>query len=508
VKILHRVRPLLLAAAFGCFVAPSYCQEQHEHPAALKLGEVSFPVSCAPAMHQPFNQAVALLHSFAYSTAREQFLDIAAKDPKCAMARWGAAMTYYHQLWDPRIDPGDAERGQHEIETAARISGEPGREQGFVNALEIIFRDADKIPYGQRVQNYLTAMEAVSRANPADVESQVFYALALISAAAPDDRSHANQKKAADILRPLFEKYPDHPGMPHYLIHACDNAEMAQSGLGAARAYARIAPSAPHALHMPSHIFTQLGMWSDSIESNRAARVAAHEHGDVGEELHSMDYLVYAYLQSGRFDDAARVLTDLRAMGELRVASFKIDYASTAMPVRYAIERRDWRAASEIRANAKSAPQAQAIAYWGRAVGWARSGKPDTAEREIERLAEQVAQLRASNDPYWATQAEILMTEARAWTARAIGQKDEAKKLMREAADKEESVEKRPVTPGPIVPAREQLGDLLIELSEPEAALKEFQAVETFSPGRKNLTDGIAQARALIKRQKKISPEL
>jgi len=478
----------------GCSFARCYGQEQHDHPAPAKLGEVSFPVSCVPAVQQPFNQAVALLHSFEYRDAENRFQEIAAADPKCAMARWGAAMAYYHQLWDPRIDPGDAERGRKEIEAAAKIGAAPGREQGFVSALQTFYRDAESVAYEQRVQAYQKAMAAVAEQNPADVESQVFYALALISAAAPDDRSHANQKKAAAILRPLFERYPNHPGMPHYLIHACDNAEMARDALAAAREYAKIAPSAPHALHMPSHIFTQLGLWSDSIDSNRAARVAAHEHGDIGEELHSMDYLVYAYLQAGRNDEASRVVQELRSMSGLPSAQFKVGYAATAMPVRYAIERRDWRAAAEIVPDAKSLPQAQTIAYWARAVGLARSGRADAAEHEIEKLEAQLAQLRASKDQYWALQAEIAATEAKAWTARATSQRDEAKKLMREAVEEEERVEKRPVTPGPIVPAREQLGDLLLELNEPEAALKEFRVSLKNSPGRKGALDGVGRA--------------
>ena len=497
----HLHRALILAAAFVCFVAPSNAQEQHEHPAPLKLGEVSFPVSCVPAVQQPFNQAVALLHSFEYRDAEDRFQEIAAADPRCAMARWGVAMAYYHQLWDPRIDPGDAARGRKEIEAAAKIGAAPGREQGFVNALRIFFADAESVAYEQRVQAYQKAMAAVAAQNPADVESQVFYALALISAAAPDDRSHANQKKAATILRPLFAKHPNHPGMPHYLIHACDNAEMARDALAAAREYAKIAPSAPHALHMPSHIFTQLGLWNDSIESNRAARAAAREHGDIGEQLHAMDYLTYAHLQLGQYDEAARVVQELRAMSGLPSAQFKVGYAATAMPVRYAVERSDWRAAAEIVPDAKSAPQVQAIAYWARAVGLARSGRADAAGQEIEKLEAQLAQLRAAKDEYWAMQAEILLTEARAWTAQATGQRDEAKKLMREAVEKEESVEKRPVTPGPIVPAREQLGDLLLELNEPAAALKEFQASLKNAPGRKGALDGVGRATQMAAKQ-------
>ena len=486
----------LLAFLLVCGCAATLCrgQEAHDHPAPEKLGDVSFPVSCAPAVQQRFNQAVALLHSFEYRRAETRFQEIAAADPKCAMAHWGEAMSYYHQLWDPRIDAGEAELGLREIGVAAKIGAAPGREQGFVSALQVFYRNASSVPYEQRVQTYQKAMETVAAQNPADAESQIFYALALVSAAQSDDKTHANQKQAVAILRPLYAKYPNHPGLAHYLIHACDNSEMAQSALDAARAYSKIAPSAPHALHMPSHIFTQLGMWSDSIESNRAARVAAREHGDIGEELHAMDYLVYAFLQSGRDDGAARVLQELRGMADLNAGTFKIGYAATAMPARYAIERRDWRSAAEVSPIDGSPAQARAVAFWARAVGFARSGRADAANGEIAKLEAELAKLRAAKDSYWSAQAEIQIAEAKGWIALANSHNQEAKTFLTEAANKEDAMEKRPVTPGPIVPAREQLGDLLLELKEPDAARKEFQAVLKTAPGRKGAIDGAARA--------------
>ena len=296
-------------------LAPS--QEIHDHPAPAKLGKVSFQVSCSPAVQSQFNKGVALLHSFAYSAANDTFHAVAAQDPRCAMAHWGAAMTYYRQLWDPPLVPGTLATALSEIKFAQQIGTASDREREFIQALSLIYRNADTISYSARAQSYEHAMHSIAEKYPSDVEAQVFYALALISNAPPTDKTHARQKEAIAILQPLYRSYPEHPGIPHYLIHACDNAELAQDGLPAARAYSLIAPSAPHALHMPSHIFTRLGMWDDSITSNLAARSAAHQQSDTGEELHSMDYLVYAYLQTRRYNQALQVIQQLQAMPQI-----------------------------------------------------------------------------------------------------------------------------------------------------------------------------------------------
>jgi len=275
----------------------SAAQDGHNHPVPEKLGTVSFPTSCKPAVQQEFNRAVALLHSFAYKAAEEAFQDVSQQDPHCATAHWGSAMTHFHQLWDLPPSLADTAAAKQEIGEAARLEASE-RERGFIHTLSLVFKDAATIPYRTRAGNFEAAMHELAVANPKDVETQVFYALALVSNASPSDTEHRRQKLAAGLLEPLFREFPDHPGIPHYLIHACDNQELASRGLPAARAYAGIAPSAPHALHMPSHIFTRLGLWNDSIASNLAARSAAQNQGDTGEELHAMDYLVYAYLQS------------------------------------------------------------------------------------------------------------------------------------------------------------------------------------------------------------------
>ncbi len=370
---------------FLCLALPTaaIAQEQpHEHPAPEKLGRVSFPTTCAPGVQAKFERAVALLHSFAYRVADEAFAEVAREDPKCAMAGWGEAMANFHQIWEDRISPAGLEHGRAALEWALGVRARTARERGYIGAVALMFVDAQSLPYEDRLQRYEQAMERLAANYPQDPEARIFYALALLATAPSADKTHRNQKKAADILEPLYRELPDHPGVVHYLIHACDNAEMAQRGLEAARVYARIAPSAPHALHMPSHIFTRLGMWNDSIQSNLAARAAAHQQGDTGEELHAMDYLVYAYLQLGREADAARVLGELRGMGALP-RGFKTGYAATAIPVRYAVERRKWAEAAACTAVEGATPWVEAVAVWARAVGRARTGDIDGAQSEI-----------------------------------------------------------------------------------------------------------------------------
>jgi len=470
---------------------------EHEHPVPEKLGSVQFPTSCSIKVQKSFERAVALLHSFAYSAAEKEFRDVAAKDPNCAAPHWGVAMTYFHQLWEPPVAPQNIARGLAEIEQAKRLSSSD-RERGFIDALSLIYVNVDSVPYEERLNRYTQAMRKLAGRYQDDAECQIFYALALVASASPSDVSHAKQKEAAAILEPLFKKYPQHPGIAHYLIHACDNAEMAQNGLAAARAYSQIAPSAPHALHMPSHIYTRLGMWEESIASNLAAQKAARQQGDKGEELHAMDYLVYAYLQLGRDAETGRVLDKLRAVSTLNGSDFKVGYAASAMAARYAIERRQWSDAAQLVPVDEASPQVLAVTLWARTVGLARSGKPAAARQEIEKIRSSYEQLRAAKDDYWATQVRVQMNEALAWVAQAEGKADEALKLMHTAADEEDAIEKRPVTPAAIVPAREQLGDLLLESNHPQEAIKEFEHALTMTPQRRGASMGLGHAREMI----------
>ncbi|HKO04302.1 MAG TPA: hypothetical protein VJW51_06120 [Candidatus Acidoferrales bacterium] len=491
---------------FLCLALPTaaMAQEQHhEHPAPEKLGKVSFPTSCRQEVQATFDRGVALLHSFAYSAADETFAAVSASDPQCAMAHWGRAMSRFQQLWEPALPGTSLERGSEEVKKAQQIGTESEEEREYVAALALIFQPGDSLPYPARAHRYEEAMGALAAHYPGDAEAQIFYALALLATASPDDTTHGNQKKAVEILEPLHDRLPEHPGIVHYLIHACDNSEMAARGLPAARAYAHIAPSAPHALHMPSHIFTRLGMWEESIQSNLAARAAAHEQGDTGEELHAMDYLVYAYLQKGRSGDAAGVLQQLRAMETFSQEQFKAGYAATAMPVRYAIERRQWAEAADCRSGAGAPPHVAAIAAWARAVGLARAGKPAAAKAEVQTLRQLEEELRTSARSYWASQVHIQVLEASAWMAHANGKAAEAEAFLRDAAEREDSLEKLPVTPGPIVPAREQLGDLLLESGRPEQALVEFESSLLLSPGRRGALEGALQAAELAKDETK-----
>jgi tetratricopeptide (TPR) repeat protein len=471
-------------------------QETHNHGAPEKLGKVSFPVSCSPAVQSQFDRGVALLHSFAYAAAKNAFQDVAERDPRCAMAHWGLAMTYFRQLWDPAIVPATVPVAQAEIKQAQQLEASE-RERKFIDAVAVLYQDTAAVPYHTRAANYETAMAGIAAKYPKDVEAQVFYALALLANTSPADKTHAKQKQAVALLEPLDRSFPQHPGIPHYLIHACDNPELAQRGLEAAKAYSQIAPSAPHALHMPSHIFTRLGLWDDSIASNVAARAAAHQQGDTGEELHAMDYLVYAYLQSGRDKEAAQVIQGLKNMPALSAGDFKIGYAATAMPVRYAVERGQWTDAASIAPPDAAPPQVVAIAVWARGVGLARTGRAADARTEVARLRQLEDQLHASGNEYWATQVGILRREVMAWTAQAEKKSEDAVELLRASADDEDAIEKLPVTPGPIVPAREQLGYLLLEQNQQALALKEFETALVNAPGRRGAMQGAAQATKL-----------
>ena len=493
------LRGIICAGIFGTLLfcsKISISQESHEHLTGEKLGRVKFPITCKPAAQAEFERAVALLHSFAYAAAEASFRHVAATDPQCAIAHWGVAMANFHQLWDPPITPDALSIGRQEIRRAQETTARSERERSFIEALRLVF-DAP-IPYQTRILDYETAMQKVAAAYRDDAEAQVFYALALLASASPLDKTHSRQKKAAEILEPLYREFPQHPGIAHYLIHAYDNAELASKGVAAARAYSRIASSAPHALHMPSHIFTRLGMWDESIASNRAASLAAHQQGVVAEELHAMDYLVYAYLQEGRDEEANQVIQQLNHMQKLDQQDFIVAYASAAMPIRYAVERGQWIEAARITPQEGAAPHVIAIAVWARALGLARSGRSTEGGVEIERLHQLEKQLRVSGNDYWAKQVGIQAIEVEAWQAQSQGKTYQARRLLRQAADEEDAIEKLPVTPGPIVPAREQLGELLLEQNHPELAVTEFRTALKEAPKRRGALNGLSRAVALI----------
>jgi len=485
---------LITAVVLASAVAnASPAEPAHSHPAPEKLGTVHFGSSCTVSVRGKFDRAVALLHSFAYDPAAKAFTEITAQEPACAMAHWGVAMSAFHQLWTPP-GPAELQLGRDQLQEAHRIGARTARERELVDAAAVYFSDTDPTHHAKRALEYEKAMQSVAQHFPNDDEVRIFYSLALIATAPPTDRSHANQKHAAAILEPIYRRQPDHPGLAHYLIHAYDSGELAGRGVAPARAYAKIAPAAPHALHMPSHIFTRLGFWADSIESNEAARRVAHEQGDVSEELHAMDYLTYAYLQLGRDADAGKIADYLHGMGSLPTKNPTVAYAATAIPVRLAFERRRWSEASAAEPLPDSAPQVAAIAYWARALGHARSGHPGLADADIGKIDACEAQARARGDVIWADQTGVLSKEARAWIASANGHSDEAVALLRAAADAEDGVEKPNVTPGPVLPAREQLGQLLLDLHRPQEALRELTQALKDRPRRRGALEAASRA--------------
>ena len=471
-----------------------------------RLGKVHFPTSCSAAAQAQFDRAVALLHSFWFGEAIKGFQAVAQADPSCGIAHWGAAVAW---LGNPLAGPPIA-RGLQEGSAAvarARVAGaRTQRELDYIAAIETFYKDHDTLDHRTRAVGYEKAMEALAQRYPLDREAGIFYALALNITLNPSDKTYANQLKAAAILEKVFAEQPDHPGGAHYLIHSYDFPPIAQKGLPAARRYASIAPSAPHALHMPSHIFTRLGYWQDSIDTNRVSAEAAKnelrqaklEAGSYN-ALHAMDYIVYAAMQLARDRDAKAVLDEIRRVEKIDAEQFAAAFAFAAIPARYALERRQWAEAAELGLHPQSLswqkfPQAESIVSFARGLGAARSGNIAGAKRDLARLETLRDTLAAAKNAYWAGQAEVQRLAVAAWIARAEGRNDEALALMRQAADREDATEKHPVTPGAIQPAREMLGELLIELGQPAAALAEFEASQRTDPNRFHGLAGAARA--------------
>jgi tetratricopeptide (TPR) repeat protein len=465
------------------------------HGAKGSLGTVEFRVSCTAAAQELFTRGVALLHSFTYEESAKAFRESGARDPRCAMAHWGLAMTEYHQMWEPWPGPAELQRGSVEIQKARELKPATPREKEFVEALGKFYDGWEKQGHTARAKAYRDAMEGVHERNPKDQEAAIFYALALVATAAPEDKTYDNQRKAASILEPLFAAHPDHPGAAHYLIHAYDNPALAPQGVAAARAYSKIAPDLPHALHMPSHIYTRLGLWEESISSNVAAAAAARKHGDRGDEFHSLDYLVYAYLQLGRNDEAEKIRDNLPALGNENPSSlFKIHYAKAAIRARCVLEQQKWKEAENLEPDPEVEPQVAAISHWAAALGAVHAGDLRAARQHTEQVRRLSGELEGKGDAYWAEQVAIQGKEAGGWVAFAEHRTYDAFRLLRMAADHEDATEKHAVTPGAIQPARELLGDLLMEMNRPKEALTAYQQVLITAPGRKKTLKGAAEA--------------
>ncbi|MGZ8425616.1 MAG: hypothetical protein ACXWYD_11760 [Candidatus Binatia bacterium] len=476
-----------------------------QEKATEKLGRVQFPVSCTAAAQKQFDQALGALHSFWYEEALRMFTAVTETDPGCAMGYWGIAMSIYYPLWVPPSQP-TLQKGMSAIEKAKSIGAKTDREGAYIAAIEAFYKDSDKLDHRTRTVAYEKALERIHLQYPNDSEAAIFYALALNATALPTDKTYANQLKAGEILEKVFSEQPDHPGVAHYIIHSYDNPALASRGIPAAQRYTKIAPSVPHVQHMPSHIFTRIGLWQESIQSNLGAVAAskayaakAHPEAAYYEHLHALDYLAYAYLQGAQDREAKNVLDELRAIKKVQPEAFQAAYAFAAIPARYTLERRRWSEAAALTVTPTTFPWSrfpwsEAVTHFARAMGSARSGNVANARKDIEKLESLQDALVKAKDSYWAKQVDIQRRVATAWYLRTERKNDEALQLMQSAADLEDSTDKHPVTPAPIQPARELLGEMLLELGDPAQALKQFEASHRIEPNRFRGLYGAAKA--------------
>jgi tetratricopeptide (TPR) repeat protein len=480
-----------------------------DHPSPqepYRLGSVHFPISASPAAQKQFDRALAMLHSFWYEELERAFGEVQRLDPSAGMAWWGIAMSLWHPLWDPPPDAEALRKGQDAVRRALTAGPLTERERAYIEAIGRYYQDADRADHATRARAYAQAMGSVHSAYPADTEATAFWALALLATAPPSDRSHTNQLRAADLLEQVARVQPSHPGVVHYLIHAYDSPGLAERGLKDAFCYSQIAPDVPHALHMPSHIFIRLGLWDRSIQSNLAAAAAARDYarrtgmrGVWDEELHALDYLTYAYLQMGRDGATDGVLTQINAIPASAQRNFKSAYAFAAIPARCALERRRWQEAASLALHPADFPWSNhawplAQVHFARGLGSARLRDVAGATRELQELEGILRDLGGSPPSYGRRQVEILRQELAGWTASARGDHSESVRQLRSGADLEDQLEKKPVTPGPLLPAREMLGDLLLELGRSEEALVEYERSLQMAPRRFNGLAGAFQA--------------
>lgn len=477
-------------------VVPTLAQAQHEQHGGMApkdIGTVSFDTSCSPATKTQFNEAVALLHSFWFPEARAAFEGVLKTDANCAMAHWGIALTYWGNPFGGQRSPQTIATGKAVIERAQSTGSPTPREKGYIDAVAGLFSSADVTTQRPRVVAYESAMEKLAADNRADTEARIFWALSIAQTALPTDKTFAQNLRAAEVLEPLYSKMPNHPGLAHYIIHAYDVPLLAPKALKAARAYADIAPAVPHALHMPSHTFTRVGSWKESVATNIRSAEAAEKSGGVGEALHAMDYQTYAYLQMAQDANARKVLdhamtaVPMVAAGAAPAAGTPgtNTFALAAIPARYAMERQQWAEAMALTVRpAPNTPYTEAMTHFARAIGAARSGKPAEAAADIARLAALRDREIEMKDSYWAEQVDIQRRGAEAWVMFAEGKKAEAIAALSAVADAEDKTDKSAVTPGPLAPAREMLGYMLLEAGKPAEALTAFEAVAKKEPNR------------------------
>jgi hypothetical protein len=503
---MKRVACLLLFVALSRFAGfadddKDKGHQHHEDLSPTQLGTVHFPVSCAASVQKPFARGVALLHSFWYEEAEKEFLNITHTDPRCAMAHWGIAMSLWHQLWN-EPDANVIKRGLGEAIDAEKLASDPElarpatpRERAYSAAVAAFYRDSKKLDYDARAKAYSDAMKKVYEAYPDDHEAATFYALSLLASEPRHDETFANRKAAAAILEKLFATEPDHPGVAHYLIHAYDKPQLAQLGIPAARRYAQVAPAAPHALHMPSHIFARVGLWQDDINSNLASiastrKTVAMGMGGEGHQFHAMDFLVYSYLQSGREGEAQKVIDEVKAMPPVKnMYGMEFDpriYSQARFEASYALELHQWHSAATLTAPAVDA----AVTFLARAIGAARSGQLTDARKDVDQVRSIAKTLSDKKNKDESDFLDRQIAEPLAWIAHAEGKDDDAIQLMRALADKETDG----MSQTGYLPAHEVLADLLVEAKRPQQALVEYQTDLKLNPNRFNGLYGAARA--------------
>src|SRR3954470_14130905 len=486
---------LARTAALSVLLAFAAGSSAHdEDKPAGGLGQVSFSNSCTKPVQATFTRGVALLHSFAFRDAEAAFRETLAGDPDCAIAGWGIASALIGNTFAVGPNPQQAQTAKEAIERARATKRKTEREQYFIEAIAQYYALYPSKPHIQRMQALSTAFEQVAARYPQDDEAQIFSAVYLTATQPLTDKTYASALKAAAILEVQFKKHPEHPGVAHYLIHSYDFPEIAQKGMSAARRYSDIAPSAPHALHMPSHIFTRVGAWKDSAAINERSAAAAKQQKEPHDQLHAMDYSVYAYLQLGQDDEARRVLREARELKDFTPTVRAGPYALAAMPARIALERGDWKEAASLQPEENSRfPYTTTQTNYARLIGAARSGNPAAAEADLRAIA-RVAEDLKSKDPYWFTETEVQRLTGEAWIAFAKGEKESGLRLMRSAADMEDGNEKSSLTPARMLPARELLGDMLLAAAQPAEALVAYETSQQREPNRYRGLYGAGQA--------------
>lgn len=501
-------RSLGIAAIVAAMAFPAAAHDDGEeaYRGNERLGHVEFRVACNPKAQAEFNRGMALFHSFWFTPAIKSFRGVLANDPGCAMAHWGIAFMSLGNPFAWPANPKAVESGAAALAEAERMGVKTERERDYIAALAVYYRNRDSEPHSARAVALQKAFESLAARYPDDDEAQILHALLLDATALPTDKTFANQKRAAAILEPLLRKHPDHPGVAHYLIHTYDYAELAEKGLSSARVYADIAPSVPHALHMPSHIYSRVGLWPEMVEGNRRSYLAAKaelENSSMGvgtyDALHAMDYMAFGELQQARDEEAGKIVRETAGLQKVNVENFPAAYAFAAIPSRYALERRDWKQAAALKLSPSGLawekfPQAESVLVFSRALGAARLGMAGPARQDLKRLEELKAAMVAANIAYWPSQTDFQIRAIAAWIALAENQPSQALELMRQAADMEDASDKHPVTPGNVVPSRLLLGEMLLELKRPAEALVELKRSLARDPNRYQTIAAAARA--------------